>query len=186
MAYDNQCGSCGYFKDKRNTNILYNKNNPSNIKGYCEWYRQFYYPDDSCSHHRSRDYVPGGCFITTVVCLKKGLDDNCDVLTTLRDFRKDVLQEDVRYAPILYQYDVIGPEISKNIKEDSFNIADKIYDCFLVPIVKLLKKKEYKRAVDRYIFMTNSLKDYYGIDNNNSIDSSYDYKNGGHGYLKRK
>ena len=104
----------------------------------------------------------------------------------MRDFRKNVLQEDINYAPILYQYDVIGPEISRKIREDTYDIADKIYDCFLVPIVKLLKKKDYKRAVDRYIFMTNSLKDYYGIDYNREINPSYDYKNGGHGYLKKK
>ena len=185
MAYENQCGTCDYFKDARNTNVLFDKNNPSNIKGYCEWYKAFYYPDDSCGHHRSRDYVPGGCFITTVVCDKLGYSDQCEVLESLREFRKDVLQKDVSYAPILYQYDVMGPEISKHIGNDSIELSQKIYDCFLVPIVNLLKEKEYEVAVKRYISMTNLLKNYYGVTSPLEVDSSYIFQNGGHGYLKK-
>ena len=186
MAYENQCGTCGYFKDKNNSNILYDKNNPSNIKGYCEWYKAYYYPDDSCNHHRSRDYVPGGCFITTVVCEQLGYDDDCDVLSNLRNFRKEVLQKDPTYAPILYQYDVLGPSISKKLKEDSIDISQKIYECFLVPIVGLLKKKEYEQAVNRYIYMTNLLKNYYGIESQQEMDYNYQYQNGGHGYIKKQ
>ena len=185
MAYDNQCGTCDYFKDSRNTNQHYPKNNPNYIKGYCEWYRQFYYPDDSCSHHRSRDYVPGGCFITTVVCEKMRFDDSCEVLNRLREFRREVLQRDISYAPILFQYDVIGPKISEEIRKDSSNISQKIYDCFLIPIVENLNHKKYKEAVERYIFMTKSLGNIYGIESPNDMDSSYDYQNGGHGYFKR-
>ncbi|MBR2828419.1 MAG: hypothetical protein IKE70_04230 [Bacilli bacterium] len=185
MAYDNQCGSCDYFKDPRNTNQHYPKNNPSNIKGYCEWYQQYYYPDDTCNHHRSRDYVPGGCFITTVVCEKLGLDDSCLVLSRLREFRREVLQKDITYAPILFQYDMVGPQISEEIKKDTYDISQKIYDCFLVPIVESLNKKKHEEAVSRYIFMTNSLEKIYAIEDFKEMDSSYDYQNGGHGYFKR-
>lgn len=185
MAYDNQCGSCGYFKEVNEINKLYNKDNPSNIKGYCEWYKAYYYPDDSCGHHRDRDYVPGGCFITTVVCEKLGYDDHSEVLESLREFRRKVLQQDVSYAPILYQYDIIGPSISQKLRNDSLDISQNIYKCLLLPIVGLLKKDEYKKAVEKYMFMTNCLKDYYGIDEYPKINPSYDYKNGGHGYIKK-
>ena len=112
MAYEGHCGSCGNFEGKDGK--PYNKQNPNYIKGFCNWYRAFYYPDDKCeSHYRPRGGNPGGgCYITTMICDVLGKEDTCEALEVLRSFRNDVLQKDEKYAPILYEYDVVGPKIA--------------------------------------------------------------------------
>jgi len=84
--YEEQCGSCDFFKDKRG-----NCDKPYDTryyeKGYCEWHKCFYYPDDSCNHHRERGYVPSWpCYITTVVCDILGFEDDCNVLNNQRGY----------------------------------------------------------------------------------------------------
>ena len=69
MAYEGSCGSCGMFEDAKTDN-LYDTSNPDYIKGFCRYYRSYYYPtENACNHYLKRG---GGsssdCYITTIVC----------------------------------------------------------------------------------------------------------------------
>lgn len=179
----NQCGSCYWLKDKDDDNVLFD--GPDYIKGHCIEMGCFYYPDDSiCNSYRSRDYVGSSCYITTMVCSVLGFADNCEVMNTLRGFRKEVLQKDEKYAPVLFEYDSVGPVIAKKLAEEDKDIVSGIYISFLEPIANLIKAKNTEQAVEKYELMTNSLKEYYAIDCTEDISKEYDYTVGGHGVKK--
>lgn len=109
MAYETQCGGCEYYDFQGDYN-----------KGYCSWYRAYYYPGDDCSHQSPKaTSSSSNCYITTIVCDKLGLEDDCSVLNTLREFRDNVMQQNFKYCKILFEYDVIGPKISEMIKNDT-------------------------------------------------------------------
>ena len=191
MAYkycDYECGSCYYLRDMKNDSVMFD--GPSNEKGHCIYLKNCYYPDDStCSYYKNKkEYVPGGgCYITTIVCDILGFDDKCNILETLRGFRKDVMQKSSEYKEILYEYDTAGPLISKSIKEDNdLELINGILDFYILPTINLIKNKKYNEAVNRYKTMTKSLENYYNIEYNDNLPLDYDYKTGGHGYKKLK
>ena len=186
MSYkynSNQCGSCYWLKDPHDDNVLFN--GPDYIKGHCIELRRLYYPDESiCTYYRSRDYIGSSCYITTVVCGVLGFADNCEVMETLRTFRKDVLQKDKKYESVLYEYDTVGPEIASKLATEDRGVVVGIFSSFLKPITNLIKAGHQDEAVEKYELMTNSLKEYYAIECYNTITEDYDYTVGGHGVKK--
>lgn len=185
MAYDNRCGSCAWFEGKDGN--PYDKTNADYIKGYCTWYNSYYYPDDHCdSHYRSRGGSGSNCYITTMICDILGKADTCDSLETLRVFRNTVLQQDSKYAGILYEYDTIGPKIAEELKKEDKDFVLDLYEGFIVPIVSDIKEKRNQQAISRYVFMTKALEETYGISFDNQVPITYDYQKGGHGVCKKK
>ena len=178
MSYDGKCGSCAEFEDVNGGQ--YDKNNSDYIKGYCAWYHAYYYPDDSCHHYKGTS-SGGGCYITTMVCNVLGYEDDCDVLNTMRSLRNDVLQKDPKYSLILYEYDTIGPKIAEKLQKEDASFVKKIYEGCLLPIVDLIKNKNNEKAINKYVEMTRSLEECYGLQFNLIVPKNYDYKNGGHG-----
>lgn len=180
MSYANRCGECTYYEMPKN----------KYEKGYCEYYRAYYYPEDSCSHQTSISN-PSTCYITTMVCNVLGLNDDNEVLTTLRNFRNNVLQQNISYLPILMEYDVIGPQIAQAIEEDykkdkDQTLSREMYKNYLLKTKELILEKNYQKAINKYQEMTNILKKYYGITTKEQLIENYDQKLGGHGkvYLK--
>ena len=185
MAYEGKCGSCINFEE--NSGDKYDKSNADYVKGYCTWYRCYYYPDDSCdSHYHKRDSSNNSCFITTMICNKMGFSDDCDSLNTLRGFRDNVLQKNSEYQELLYEYDVVGPKIAQCLEREDDNFIYSLYHTFIVPIVSLVKDNKNREAIRKYSKMTLFLEYYYNIDENIIVPNSYDYTLGGHGYIKTK
>lgn len=175
MAYETQCGGC--------TNYDFQGDN---VKGYCSWYGAYYYPGDSCSHQNPRE--SSGCYITTIICNKLGYDDNCQLLNTLREFRDNVMQKNINYAKLLFEYDVIGPTIAGMINQDTISDQEiwiQFYNFYLLPVANLLSDNKYDEAISRYTEMVSALKEYYGINTNiKEISKEYDMTQGGHGKMK--
>ena len=180
MAYETQCGGCTYYDFQGD-----------NCKGYCSWYKAYYYPGDSCSHQKPRE-ASGSCYITTIICNVLGFDDHCPVLDDLREFRDHVMQKSENYKDLLQEYDSIGPDIAYFIEKEYEKTQDKemwiqFYNFYLVPTANFVKKKEYHQAVYRYQEMVMALKEYFGIrDDVRTMVPNYDYTQGGHGKVKIK
>lgn len=184
MKYENECGSC------ENSDCRFEREcdiSPYQ-KYYCDWYRSYYFPDDSCDHYRmfSRDSV--GCYITTVMCDILGYTDKCFVLSEMRNFRNNVMQQDERYFDTLLEYDVLGPKIAEEIKKDFESNENKdmwtqFYKLFLSETANLIAEKEYDKAVSKYRSMVMVLKDYFAIPDVSltGYRDNYDMKKGGHG-----
>lgn len=177
MAYENQCGGCTYYDFQGD-----------NYKGYCSWYKSYYYPGDSCTHQNSRE-TNSGCYITTIICDVLGYADDCMVLDKLRFFRNNVMQKDSKYASILLEYDTIGPDIAYFIRKEYEESSDReiwiqFYNFYLQPTANYIADGQFDNAVNRYKEMVTSLKDYFGLKDYNPIISNYDYTHGGHGKIK--
>lgn len=177
MAYETQCGGCIDYDFQGD-----------NVKGYCSWYKCYYYPGDSCSHQRPREQSSSSCYITTIICEKLGFSDDCGVLNTLRSFRDNVMQKDCKYCKMLFEYDVIGPKISEMIKNDNTSDQEvwiQFYNFYLSQTANLVNAKKYDEAVTRYTEMVNALKEYYGIKEDvQEVYKYYDMSQGGHGKVK--
>lgn len=188
MAYEDQCGSCKYLKDPRDTSRDYDEHDT--CKGYCEIHKTYYYPDDKiCSYYVNRN----GCFITTIVCKLLGYGDDCEILNTLRGFRTNIMQKDPKYKEMLYEYDTVGQQISNLLIRDFTKPKDELPDKFIVslynfyilPTANLVKEEKYDEAVEKYTKMTKSLEDYYSINVRQTVPQDYDYSQGGHGLYKK-
>lgn len=183
--YENQCGSCYWLRDMNNDNTMFCGS--SNEKGHCIYLKNCYYPDDKiCSYYKEKSYNPGGgCYITTIVCDILGYDDKSPVLETLRSFRTNIMQQDPKYAPILHEYDTVGPQIANCLRQEEPGLVSMIFEKYIGPTAKLINDNKHNEAVNKYKEMTKSLEDYYGIRYDGIVPSDYDYTKGGHGYMKK-
>ena len=169
----------------------------TNISGkiYCKYYKTYYDKTDSCSNIKRivKTEEQTACYITTIVCGLLGYNDDCSLLQTLRGFRNNVMQNDPKYKEILFEYDTVGPQISKLLLRDFFKPEEKepdefivsLYNFYLQPTARLVTEKKYEEAVERYTEMTKSLEDYYSINVKQTVPQDYDYSQGGHGLYKK-
>ena len=186
MLYEGKCGSCVNFEDSKKDE-LYDNTNAYYVKGYCTWYRTYYYPEDSCStHYQKRGSSSSDCYITTILCHRLGKEDNCEELETLRKFRKNILQQEEQYQDILFEYDTVGPKIAKKLEQEDMLIVRGLYLTYIEPVVELIKKNNQEEAINRYQKMTKLLKSFYGIEEEQTIPDDYDASRGGHGRLIKK
>ena len=67
-----------------------------------------------------------GCYLTTAMCGALGYDDNCCYLNILRNFRDTYMMNNKECLPMLVEYEVIGPIISRNIANDKETVSLKL------------------------------------------------------------
>ena len=192
MVYEDRCGSCYWLRSMSSDSYLYNQS--CSDRGHCIERGICPYPDETtCSDYKNRETysnsnysassqnTSSGCYITTIVCELVGFSDNCKILETLRAFRNK-MQQDPKYREILFEYDTVGPQIAKNLKENKeFDLANGMLDAYIFPTVYLLREGKEEEAVKKYVTMTKALEDYYGIRPEEFAPMNYDQKNGGHG-----
>ena len=145
-----------YWCDKKDARV-----DDDHYRRYCRDYNY-----DECPIYKHTE-SSGGCFITTVLCNILGLPDNHETLTTLRNFRDNVLKKDKSYKEILMIYDGIGPYVAEALSNDSNREekAKELYESSLKPIIEEVKNKKYDRAVDHYLYMTLYLISEYNLRN---------------------
>ncbi len=141
------CGACRYFEYEG-----------ENSKGYCNYYRAYYWPDDSCKHYDEKSsYSSGsgiGCFLTTACCEHKGLPDDCYELQTMRKFRDCYLKKIPNGLEMISLYYEDAPAIVAAIRKHpkKQEILDGMYRQ-VCKIVALIEKGENDKAVIAYLYM---------------------------------
>lgn len=140
--YGGQCGSCKEYSFEGD-----------NKKGYCSYYRSYFYPDDRCDHY---DESTGrtGCWLTSACCKAKGLSDDCNELQALRSFRDSILKEMPCGQEMIAFYYAQAPRIVKQIdqSENQMNLYEEIYQNIQKILVEL-QEKDYKQVVIDYLYM---------------------------------
>lgn len=140
------CGTCKYYEYAGQDN-----------KGYCNYYRSYYYHNDSCNHWEENEGSSSGssgCFLTTACCEYHGLPDDCEELSVMRKFRDDFLMKNQIGAELVHSYYKIAPEIVEKINEKE-NREDIYRELFnrIQNIVKLIKDSLTDEAVAEYVKM---------------------------------
>lgn len=132
-------------------------------------------------------YTPSGCFITTIVCNILGYEDDCELLTLLRDFRDNTLKANPEYIPILLQYDQIGPLISEGIQKEPNHdrLCLGLMTYFLLPCANAIKEGNIPEAVAIYQNMVVQLSGDFEIPITNiSATQDYDLETIGKGRIR--
>lgn len=159
MAYvrDYTCGTC--------VNYTYEG---ENTKGYCSYYKTYYYHDESCSHWERSPAASssGGCFVTTACCQYKGLEDDCYELTTLRRLRDDYMKNTPMGNSLVKMYYDKAPALVEALDkcENKGEVYENIYKR-ITEVAKLTNEKKYSDAVGRYISMMMYCDEVIGADN---------------------
>ena len=96
MSYEDKCGKCENYSFKGD-----------NSKGYCSWYKTYYYPDDSCPHQKNKYEAQQGCYLTTIICNKLGYSDK-----TISDAQNLINKGNVSYI-----YSFKGEKLSENAQK---------------------------------------------------------------------
>lgn len=99
-----------------------------------------------------------GCFITTAICKAEGKPDDCDELTTLRNFRDLVMLPNPKLRTMVHDYYAKAPEIVKAIdaRADSQKCYTILRDAYLTDAVKAVKDGDYDMAITIYLDMVSS------------------------------
>lgn len=155
----NYCGECAHLE----------------TDGACKWGDE-YYCEETCKYTSikktacsrfipkpDKGYKRAGCFITTMVCTILGLEDNCEVLESLRDLRENYLKQNSKGIEILMRYDQVGPVISGYIYNENPLYIKVIYDNILVPCAKMVQNKNYEVATTLYLSMIDILEARYNL-----------------------
>lgn len=141
------CGSCAEYEYEG-----------ENRKGYCNKYRTYYYPDDSCnSWEEASDRLSSGsssCFLTSACCEYRNLPDNCYELERLRQFRDTYIKKQEYGAELIKNYYDIAPEIIEAINQNpqKGDIYQNIWDKIHV-IIQLIDQDKPDVAIIEYMLM---------------------------------
>lgn len=121
-------------------------------KGYCSYYKQYYYPTESCRYEKRSS--SGGCFMTTACCEYKGLPDDCHELTQMRYIRDSYLKQTQLGNGLISLYYEEAPHIVQKImsKANKQELLEQIYQR-ITDIVSDIDLKKYDEAISKYVLM---------------------------------
>lgn len=164
-SYDNNMAYCTAFRD------YYNINSRA-----CSKYFEYDEKRNSTSY--------SSCYLTTIISVILGYEDDCECLQILRLFREDFIKKNLAFQSILYEYDTIGPELSNCLlnDNDSREISKFLLLNYIEPIINLIKVGNRIGAIKKYSDMVCKLKYFYSIDNLKKEDGVVT----GKGYLIKK
>lgn len=160
-------GNCNglYYCEKRCDYVV---GNSPYCGDFCRAYSRSDYQIKDIIHRGEQEAgYSSSCYLTTIVTHLLGKNDKGYVLTTLRNFRKNILQKNEEYKRILVEYDIIGPKISEEILKapNKVEVAENLYNNILIKVVAFLENGEYEEAIKLYKGMTYGLQVCYGLAN---------------------
>ena len=151
--------SCPYYTWRRDYYCV--KNDASvNEEIYKKYCRKYDY--DRCPIYRNEGYIndtEDGCFITSACVEAMGLPDDCEELTTLRQFRDNWLAKQPGGQEEIEEYYRIAPRIVKAIrtKNEAKDVFSSIYRSMVLPCVTAIKSGREEDTWELYRNMTKKL-----------------------------
>ena len=174
MALESYCAACTYLGENANYDGKYYCDKKGWVYAcdpkcynFCEAYRRSTSARENM-YENSRGHQSGGCYLTTAMCNILNYPDDNYYLQTLRTFRDTKLKTNVNYYPLLLTYDVIGPQIAKNLLEDEHKeiIAITLFRTHISKAVTAIENNKINEAINIYTAMTAELADRYNINMN--------------------
>lgn len=129
-------------------------------KGYCSYYRTYYYHDETCNNWEENKNMTGGsgggsgCFVTTACCKYKGLADDCTELTKVRKLRDEHMKNTWFGSRLVELYYEKAPEIvdELNKRDDKAEIYEAIWKR-ITEITRLIDSGAFDEAAGKYVVM---------------------------------
>lgn len=161
------CGTCSNFDWDNKESYATRFRCDGTCRYVSPWDKQYYCNHKNNSNESSNNsYTPSGCYITTMICNILGYPDDCELLTTLRMLRDNVLKCDFNYIDLLCQYDIVGPLISHKLieKEDNYRFSLQVCYNYLIPCINAIKEGFISESVRIYTNMVTYLCETFNIE----------------------
>lgn len=141
--------SCAYYTFRNNDYYCLKKGDYVNSDVYQRYCKNYSY--DECPIYKDNPNS-GGCYLTSACVETRGLPDDCEELTVLRNFRDNWLKQQPGGAEEVAEYYEAAPQIVAEINKraDAREIWNALYDALVAPCVKLIRCGEMERARERY------------------------------------
>ncbi len=164
---DEICGRCIHLDEKNK------KKYSSKDEYYCPEVCRYCQQTDRACRYFVKKF---GCHIVTEVIKSLPYNPVINpqdhvVLKTYSDWRINTLEEDEKYSSLLQQYDYLGVEISRALKEDPLEplMSVTLMRTYIVPITDMIRHGQDDVAVDKYCEMVMYLKNKYNIQDQRPI-----------------
>ena len=152
--------SCAYYTFRNNDYYCLKKGDYVNSDVYQRYCKNYSY--DECPIYKDNPNS-GGCYLTSACVEAKGLPDDCEELTVLRDFRDNWMKQQPGGKEEIAEYYATAPQIVTEINKraDAREIWNALYDALVAPCVKLIQAGAMEQARKLYREMSLSLKERY-------------------------
>ena len=169
MSYESYCAACTYMNENQNCGKYYctmkggwRKASDPKCYNFIEAYSRSNSGRENMYEYSSRYYIT-----TAILSIVKALDNNHQ-LDIIKDFTENILKKDPKYFPILFAYEIIGPQIAKKLHEDKnkIRVATTMFYLYIKPTVAAIQNKETEKAIEIYKSMTIELAKIYNINTN--------------------
>lgn len=161
--------SCSYYTFRQNDYYCMKSSDYVNDDVYRRYCRDYSY--DECPIYRGNtgtSYSTGGsgssgCYLTSACVEAKGLPDDCQELTVIRDFRDNWLKHQPGGLAEVAEYYAAAPAIAEKINEraDAPQIWAELYETLVAPCVALIRQGNMEEAHDVYKGSAEQLKTVY-------------------------
>lgn len=197
MSYEDYCAACTYLSECADYNGTYycdRKNErrmacDAKCYSFCEAYSRSNYSRENMFEN-SRGHQSSGCYLTTMMCEILNYSDNNYYLQTLRNFRDNVMKRDMKYFPLLYTYDMVGPTIANRLRNDpnKKEIAKMFFTNYIEKSVLSIEEGKINTAINIYMAMTLALANHYDypLPINITEIENVDFRTLGHGYVRQR
>lgn len=169
MAYESYCAACTYMNENQYYGKYYctrkgewRKASDPKCYSFCEAYSRSDSGRRNMYEYSSRYYIT-----TAILSILNALDNNHQI-EMLGEFIENTLRKDLQYLPLLYAYEIIGPQIATKLKEDKnkTQVAATMFYQYVKPTIKAIEANKTDLAVNIYKTMTLELAQRYNIDTN--------------------
>jgi len=169
MALESYCASCTYMNENQyygkyycNRKGEWRKASDPKCYSWCEAYSRGDGGRRNMYEYSSRYYIT-----TAILSILNALDNNHQI-EMLGEFIENTLRKDLQYLPLLYAYEIIGPQIATKLKEDKnkTQVAATMFYQYVKPTIKAIEANKTDLAVNIYKTMTLELAQRYNIDTN--------------------
>ena len=137
--------SCAYYTFRNNDYYCLKKGDYVNSDVYQRYCKNYSY--DECPIYKDNPNS-GGCYLTSACVEAKGLPDDCEELTVLRDFRDNWMKQQPGGKEEIAEYYVTAPQIVAKInrQRDAKQIWESIYDSLVLACIELIHAGEMEKA----------------------------------------
>lgn len=131
-----------------------------------------YTPPPSAPRPSSSNSTPSGsskkggsfCFLTTAVCEYFGKPDDCQELTTLRNYRDTWLRKQPDGEMLIDEYYATAPLIVSRLRQSEYypEYCEKLMSKYIMPCLELIAEQEYVECKNLYMKMFYDMKSEFG------------------------